>query len=735
MSFVPDKFGYIAIAVVLAAGSAYGQISDQQEKRIDAVLVADAPVLDGVLDDDVWASAAVFTDLHQIAPVEFDPPSEKAKIHVIRTKDALYVGVRFFDREPEKINDLHLMQGGYDFGTDSMQLFLDPLNQGRSGYAFDLNVNAIRTQGLFDNVTNQNWAWQGIWHAETTIDDEGWVAEIEIPFKTLAFDPSNDEWGLTVGRFTPRTNQWDGWSSSNRDMNPGNFGKLGGMEGAETGVGLDIVPSATVSQSHDFEADQSSDSVEPAIDIFYKVTPTLTASFTANTDFSGTSVDERKINLTRFGLFYSEKRKFFLQDTEIFSFGGIGGMRWIDSSTISRAERESGQPFFSRRIGLSSEGETVPINYGGKLTGRLRGWDIGLMGITQEASANVGKSDLFVARFARNILSESSVGAIFTSGDPNSDLDNTLAGIDFRYLNTKLPNGGTLQGALWYQQSDSEGVDDDQAAYGVSIKVPSSAGLRYGLSYKEFQENYYPALGFVNRTNVGDFTAELGYTWYPAKGPFQRTFSGIDYQRIETLDDKLQSQLISIRAFEGSTSSGQNYGLQYLLNAEVLETPFEISEGVIIPAGEYNFNSYCANASSAPTGNYTFQAYYCGGEFFDGNMSAPGATVAWRPSKHFNFSLSYGVNDIDLPQGSFITRLATLNADIIFSNTLYWANIVQYDNVTYGLGLNSILRWIPRAGREMVFVMNREFVDYTRDQNFTSVTGDTTFKFSYTFRF
>ena len=734
MPSMGKQFCITVISVVLIESEAYGQIVNQQAKRIEAFLVEEAPVLDGVLDDDAWASAAFFTDLHQISPVEFDPPSEGAKIHVVRTKDALYVGARFFDREPDKISDLHLMQGGYDFGTQSMQLFIDPLNQGRSGYGFDLNVNAVRSEALFDNVTNQNWAWEGIWHANTTLDDKGWIAEIEIPFKTLVFDPTNDVWGLSIGRYSPRKTEWDGWTSSNRDMNPGNFGKLGGMSGAETGAGLDIVSSGRVSQSIDFETDQSSDSVEPAIDV-YKLTPTLIASFTANTDFSGTSVDERQINLTRFGLFFPEKRKFFQQDSDIFSFGGIGGMRWEDRSTISRAERESGQPFFSRRIGLSGAGETVPIDYGGKLTGRLSGWDIGLMGIRQNASEGLAPSDFFVARLSRNILSESSIGAIFTSGDPDSDLDNTLAGVDFRYLNTRLSNGGTLQGSLWYQQSDSEGMDDDQAAYGVSLKVPSRVGLRYGFTYKELQENFYPALGFVNRTNVRDLTAEFGYTWYPASGPFQRAYSGIDYQRIETLDDDLQSQLVSIRAFEGSTSTGDSIEFHYILNDEVLKTPFEISDGVTLPVGEYAFKQYCLSTGTGPSRRITLGAYYCGGEFFDGDISAPSVQLGWRPNKHFNFAIGYGVSDIDLPYGSFINRLVSFNADIVFSNTLYWTNVLQYDNVSHGLGLNSILRWIPRAGREMVLVINREFVDYTRNRRFTSVTGDMTFKFSYTFRF
>jgi hypothetical protein len=727
--------GLAGLAALCVSGAVSAQMVDATGKRIDAFMIDEAPVLDGVLDDDAWAFAAVITDLYQVTPEEFAPPSEESQIYVVYTKDALYVGARFYDREPDKIGALVLRQGDFSWGEDTITVMIDPLNQGRSGYAFDLTANGLRNQALYQNVTKQNWAWQGIWHGEARLDDQGWVAEIEIPFKTLSFDPSNDIWGLNVGRYIGRKTEQIGWTSRNRDMNPSAFGEITGMSGAQKGVGLDVVPSARVSQSKDFEAGVTSDSVEPAIDVFYKLTSSLTASLTVNTDFSGTSADARQVNLTRFGLFFPEKRVFFLQDTDIFEFGQIGGRSFDDRSTISRVEKESGRPFFSRRIGLSGGGETIPIDYGGKLTGRAGGWEIGTLGIRQEPFQSLGASDLFVARVSRNVFEESSLGFIFTSGDPDSDLGNTLAGVDYRYLNTRLSSGSTLEGSLWYQQSDSEGIDGDDAAYGISLRVPTAEGLRYGLSYKELQENYYPALGFVNRNNVRDLTVDIGYTWFPAGGSIQRAFSGVDYQRIETLQNQLQSELLSIRALEIVNGSGDSIELQYQLIDEVLDTPFEVSEGVIIPVGEYGFDQYCVNIGTGQHRRLAVEGYYCGGEFFDGDISAPGADITWRPNEHFRFALGYHVSDIDLPYGAFITRLASLRADIAFTNTLYWENTVQYDNVSYGLGLNSILRWVPRAGREVILVANREFVDYTRDRTFTSVTGDITFKFGYTFRF
>ena len=717
------------------AGAANPQMVDSSAKRIDAFMVDEPPVLDGILDDDAWAFATVVTDLHQVDPEEFAPPSEESQILVVYTKDALYVAARFYDSEPDKIGALILRQDDWSWGEDSLTVMVDPLNQGRSGYLFDLTPNGVRNQALYENVTQKNWNWRGIWHGEARIEDDGWVAEIEIPFKTLSFDPSNDVWGLNLGRYIGRKSEHIGWVSSNRAQNPSSFGEVTGMSGAEKGIGLDVVPSARVRQSKHFEDGTSSDSTEAALDVFYKLTPSLTASLTANTDFSGTGVDERQINLTRFGLFFPERRVFFLQDTDIFEFGRIGGERHDDPTTIPQAERESGRPFFSRRIGLSGAGETIDIDYGGKLTGRTAGWDIGVLGIRQDESQAPDAGDLFVARLSRNILGESSVGVIFTSGDPDSIVDNSLAGIDFRYLNTRLANGSILEGALWYQQSDTEGMDGNDSAFGVSLNMPNSEGFRAGIAYKELEENYYPALGFVNRVDVSDLTADVGYTWYPFRGPIRTAFSGIDFQRIETLDGELQTQVTTFRALEMKNDYGDEVTLHYQLFDEYIDTAFEISDGVFIPIGSYSFEQACVNFGTGEHRRLSAKGYYCGGDFFDGSISAPGIDLTWRPSAHFRFSAGYHVSDIELPQGEFTTRLSSFRADIAFTNTWYWENLLQYDNVSYTLGMNSILRWIPRAGREAILVINREFADYTHNRSFTSVTGDITFKFSYTFRF
>lgn len=693
------------------------------------------PEIDGRLDDLVWRQAAVVEDLHEVSPDEFSETSEPSRFYVLYDRDAIYVAGRLWDSDPDNVIAKMLRKGDFSFGDETMSVILDPHNTGRSGYIFDLNPNGIRNEALYTDVTKENWDWQGIWHGAARKDSEGWVAEVEIPFKTLSFDPANDTWGINFARWRARTGEFYGWVSSNSSVNPANSGKLHGLVGLDQGTGLDIVPGIRVSKRKDFSTSQSTTDLEPSIDVFYKLTSALTAALTVNTDFSGTGADVRQINLSRFSLFFPERRGFFLQDTDIFEFGRIGGNEPYFTTVLDQVERESGRPFFSRRIGLSDSGEAIDLDVGGKLTGRVGRWDIGILNIQQASYANVDSTNLFVGRAAASVFAESMIGAIVTSGDPTSDLDNTLVGVDFRYLNTRLAGGGALEGALWYQQTDTDGLDDDDAAFGLNLKMPNGRGFRGGIGIKELQANFNPALGFVNRVDVRDYTLEFGHTWIPENQRLRKIYSGIDAERIDTIAGELQSEMITIRAIEIEMPSSDQIKLHYGFFKEQIVDPFEISEGIFILPGLYTFEQYCVWTGSGEHRSLAAQFFVCDGGFYDGDSLDVNLEATWRPSPHFKFVLSYDVNDIELPQGDFITRLASLRADIAFTSTWSWENFIQYDNVSDSLGLNSILRWLPRAGREMVLVINREFQDFDQRRSFTSVSSDIAFKLSYTFRF
>ena len=711
--------------------------SDPGQKTVRIVRTPAPPVIDGALDDTVWANAAVVTDLHQVNPTEYAAPSERTEIYLLYDDDALYVGARLYTN-PDDITANVLRQNNSAMTQDdTLFVTLDPFNTRRGGYFFGVNPNGVRQDGLYRNVSEFYGDWDTIYEAKTSRFDGGWIAEYEIPFKSLSFDPNTDAWGLNFSRSLQFRDEDIAWVTRNRRWDPSSAGLMVGLEGLEQGIGLDVVASASVGRTKRFETattgPSSRSEAEPSLDLVYKLTPALNGSLTINTDFSATEVDDRQVNLTRFGLFFPEKRDFFLREADIFEFGRIGASD--GNGSISNAERQNGRPFFSRRIGLTGAGELVDLEYGGKVSGRIGRFELGALSIRQDESFGVDATTLSVVRAKAGIGSESTVGTVFTNGDPLSDVDNSLAGVDFLYRNSRLPGGRTLEAGAWYQQSDTTGLEGDDAAAGIGFSIPSNARLRGGLAMRELQANFNPALGFVSRRGVRDYSGHVGYTHRPAAGHWNSLYFVLDAQRIEKLDGRLESQRIAATPFQLTSRTGDVLFMRSNFEKEVLDVKFEISPGIEIPAGEYSFNDHGIEYSWAAHRKVSGRVAVTNGDFFGGKRVRLFGNAAWQPSPRFRTSIGFNINDIDLPYGSFHTRILSTGFDIVFSSTLSWVNLIQYDNVSEIMGVNMRLHWIPEAGRELFFVINHNLEDLDHDNRFHSSSADVVAKLNYTFRF
>ncbi len=729
---------------VLAAGLAFVAPSldvfaqDAQQaslKRFEIKRTDTPPVIDGSLDDEVWSNAAFVEDFHQIRPNEHTEPSQQTRVLVTYDDDALYVAARLSDDVSDGVTARILKQGEMVWDDDFFMLILDPFLDRRSGYRFQTNPNGVRREAIFANSNQAEDNWQGIWRAESAVDESGWTTELEIPFKTLSFNPNNEDWGINFGRGIARNNEFIGWVSRNRTQDPSIAGIASGLTALRQGLGLDLVPSVSLRRERDFAVSVNDSEIEPSFDMFYKFSPALTGSLTVNTDFSATEVDDRQVNLTRFSLFFPEKRDFFLQDADIFEFGRIRQPDFESGSTFSFSLQQNGRPFFSRQIGLSQSGQPVDLNYGAKLTGRSGRWNLGTLAIRQDAFEDIEATDIFVARASANVLSESSLGLIATYGDPGSNLDNSLVGVDFLYRNSRLSGGRTVEGEVWYQQSDTEGRPDDDEAFGIGIHAPNRTGLSGGIAVKEIQANFNPALGFVSVRGIRDYTVDIGHTTRPREGYLAAIFSGVDAQRVESLAGGLDTQAITWRALELENRPGDTLNFRYTANKEVLGRPFEISTGVFIPPGSYSFDEAGFELVFADQRRIAGSFGYADGDFYDGTRETMTGRFVWRPSRHFGATVEYEYNDVELPHGDFTTRLFRMRVDWVFSSTLSWVNLIQYDNESEVLGINSRLHWIPQAGREAFIVLNHNLQDLDRDNKFSSALSDLAVKFSYTFRF
>ncbi len=703
-------------------------------------LTGDMPAIDGRLDEAVWQQATIVDDLHQITPREYQAPSETTQVRIFYDRQTLYVGARMSQTATVVANILR--QGQQFWGDDLFAIFIDSFNDKRNGYRFQMNPNGVRMEAIYENASNTNWNWNGIWRAAATEDEQGWTAELAIPFKTLSFNPENDTWGVNFLRDISRGDESIGWVSRNQNTSPGSAGIAVGFGELQQGRGLDVVPSGVFRAHRSFDPATTETEVDPSLDIYYKVTPYLNGSVTLNTDFSATEVDDRQVEFTRFSLFFPEKRDFFLRDSDIFQFGRIGvlgrfGVGTLD--TFSRPDLVNGQPFFSRRIGLSQAGQPVDLRFGGKLAGRAGPWNVGALAIRQERFEDVDATDIFVGRAAVNVLEESSAGIIVTHGDPRSNLENSLVGLDFRYANTRLPAGRVLEADVWYQRSRTDGLSSDDSAYGFRLRSPNTLGFRGSVGSKTIEEHFFPALGFVNRSGVRNHTMKIGYTHLFRGGPLRSGYSGLDAERIDLIGGGLQTQVLTFRAFEFATNQRLRGHAFFHTTDEVLVRPFVVwrrgSERVEIPAGEYSFDGMEFHFSTSNTRPVWAGLSYSPGDFFDGTRKRSSVGVGWRPSRHLVTTVSYQHNDVELPYGAFTTSLVQLRTEVVFSSTLSWVTLLQYDDISESMGVNARLHWIPEAGREGFLVLNHNLQDSDRDNRFDSVGTDLAVKLNYTFRF
>jgi len=733
----------LIVTAMLHSSLSYSQDSLIQEQRVEskrfrAVKVDTAPVLDGLLNDLVWEQAEVVTDFHQTRPGDHASPSELTELYVVYTEDALYVAARMYDSDPELISAPTIRHGQGLPSDDRLVMILDPFNQGRAGYRFETNLNGVRHDALYESSTSFRADWNTIWETATGVDGESWIAEMEIPFKSLPFDPQLETWGFNFGRGIRRRNEEMAWVSLDRSYNPTIMGEMTGMQGMDQGLGLDIVPSVAAVRQRQFSPYGVDESFEPSLDAFYRITPSLNAALTLNTDFSATEVDNRQVNLTRFNLFFPEKRDFFLNDSDLFQFGNISGFSGGNNAS-SGASRENGRPYFSRKLGLSADGSPVDIEYGGRISGRVGRFNIGTLAIHQDEFGDVSASDMLITRISANVLSDSRIGLIYTDGDPTSNLDNSVMGTDFQYIDNQFMENRILRGNFFFQQSDTPGISGDDASYGFGIILPASEGIRTRFGYKVVEENFNPAMGFVNNSDIEDLTADIGYTHYFNGGMLQTAFAGIDMQRINQLDGGLQTEVFAYRLLELETRSSDSFNLSYYTNKEVVHAPFTIfrepGDEVVIQAGSYEFNEQEIGFNTAGQREFSGGINYRTGDFFNGERVNINGNFNWNQSRYFNMSLRYDWNDIELPQGSFITRLSSINTQVAFSPTLYWISLVQYDNLSEEIGINTRLQWIPRAGQEAFIVLNHNMQDSDRDNSFHTAQSDISLKFRYTFRF
>lgn len=688
--------------------------------------------VDGVLNESAWRRNPGIADLVQVEPKQGEAPTEATKVWLAFSKDALYIAVRCEDHNPRQIVATEMRRDAELTENDNVAIMIDTYHDHRNAYYFATNAAGSLVDGRVTENREPAVEWDGIWNVRTRIDDGGWTAEFEIPFKTIGFNPALRDWGFNISRYLARGRETSRWASPSLDVQLSQAvraGHLTGLEGISQGVGLDIKPYGIAGFNRDIEASQLwKGKVDGGADIFYRITSNLMSSTTVNTDFAETEVDARQVNLTRFPLFFPEKRTFFLEDAGIFEFGQGGGSEGGDLI-----------PFFSRRIGLL-EGNEVPLRAGEKLTGKVGRFDLGLLDVqtgdlTRENVRIAPGKNLTVGRVKANFGRQSYIGALFTNGDPTGETSNQVGGLDLKLATSNFLNREkNLSLTMFGSKTRTNGVEGRDTSYGGEIAYPNDL---LSLSYKwlKIGENYNPALGFVPRkgVRVASTSADLRPRpkfWRIRQMSFEFAYN--DYYNLARRASETKE--IQTTPFQWFFHSGEMIEYQWNWNREQLFELWSIRDGVGLPAGAYRFNTHSFNFESSQSRPISFQTEFGTGSFYSGTRRQFDAELTWKKDRHFTTSFRLDQNWIRLAQGNFNTTVLMYRLDYAFTPFISLANFVQYDTESRNAGLQSRLRWILTPGNEFFVVFNHAWQENQFDR-FEAAQTRSRVKFNYTLRF
>lgn len=678
---------------------------------LSATRAASPPTLDGdVLNDSAWRGLPAASGFVQTTPDEGEPASERTEVFVTYDAETLYFGVVCYDREPTGIIVSDSRRDADLDETDSFQVVLDTYDDSQTGFVFGTNPAGIQYDGQSgDDGQSFNRNWDGAWRVQALIADFGWSAELAIPFRTLRFPRrSPQSWGINFQRNIRRHNERSFWAPLPLQFSLNRVslaGKLDNLEVPRQRL-LQLTPYVVATAAEGPEIDGTETETDAGFDVKYGLTPSLTLDATYNTDFAQVEADVQQINLDRFNLFFPEKRPFFLENSGLFSVG----------------VPQEVELFFSRRIGIGDQGETLPILGGLRLSGKAGRYNVGLLHMaTDDAPGSGAKDEFSVMRLSRDLGNRSSLGMIVTrrqtdgpalaGGDPGYTY-----GIDGRWgLNQRL------ELMAFAAETDNPDVNPTHAPADDRREHAYRVGMRYNseryssrLSYTEVGDDFNPAVGFLARRG---FRKADGFIlarfrpddWYG----IQELRPHISYRGFWDFDGFQETGYLHIdNHWEWKNGHEVHTGVN--LTREGVKEPFEIFPGVIVPAGTYDHSEALivafTNRGAAVSANIRLII----GGFFGGDRVATSPSITFRRGEKLNGELAWSHNDIDLPGGSFETNLGRLRLAYSFSPKVFVDGLVQYNDRSDRWSSNIRFGW-RRDASTGFFVVYNDIQELGRD--------------------
>lgn len=657
--------------------------------------------IDGWLNEPVWARAEHAGDFRQQDPDTGAPASERTEVAVAFDRRHVVIGIRCFDSEPSRILANQMQRDQSLNADDRLMIAIDTYLDGRSGYYFEVNPAGAMGDGLVlpGNGIQVNRAWDGIWNARVTRDDMGWSAEIDIPLQTVTFDPRSATWGFNVQRTIRRRSEealWSGWLRNEGLTYMAAAGRIDGLEGLTQGLGLDLMPYGigTVGDAP-ARGERAAAHASAGGDIVYNVTPAVRVNASFNTDFAETEVDQRQVNLTRFPLFFPEKRAFFLEGAGLFDF--------------SREPGNSLLPFFSRRIGLDENGTPQPIDVGAKLTGHIGDFDIGVLYARTRASDARPGEDFTVLRARRRFWAQSSVGGILTRRASDGTTRQTL-GLDLAVSSSRFSRRLIEASAFALTTSASTGASRP-FAYGARITYPNDP-LTAWLAYRTVDDAFDPAVGFVDRRGYRLLNPDVRYTWHFNNRVVRRNSFEGTLNMFFDKENRLETRTADAQLVRLQFQSEDMVELHLRPQFERLPRPFTISRGVVLAAGsEYSFLRTRVQGTSATRRRLSGSVLYEDGGFYSGDRRQLTASLGVRPGRGWLVAVGADINRIALREGRFVTRIWTNDVNVQVNPFTSLVSRLQYDSVSRQLGWQARFRWITKPGDDLYVVYSQNWID------------------------
>lgn len=687
-----------------------------EPREINAYKIQGKINLDGNLSDSIWQKIPHISNFTQ-RDLDFGKPiTERTEVAVVYNDNALFIGIWCYQKDISKIVAKY-MNPDFDYESDdNFQIMVSPFNDNRNGYLFVINPNGARADIQIFGGENGNEDWNGVWDTKATINSEGWFAEVIIPFSTLQF--KNDSilnWAINFERDIVSENEqalWQGWSRDNSIYAVVNAGRLSGISNISYAKKFEFKPYTLVGWQ--FDKTKGNDyPIKLGGDLNVNLSPTLKLNLSSYTDFAQVEADRIPVNLSRFSVYYPEKRQFFLEGYDLYNFY-LGDRNYA---------------FYSREIGIEN-GKQIPIIAGARLFGKIGKNNIGFLNIQEAKMDTIPTTNNTVFRYKRDIGKQSYIGGIITNVY-NSQHSNQVIGVDAAYQTSEfLHNKNLVVSGKVTTSFEDFTAQKNALTYRLFIDYPNDLIDNY-ISIASMQENFNPELGYIRRTNYDSYSWSFRLTprMLSNFGIKRMLFKPWGFTLYKTHSTgELESFSNETRPFGAVFKSGERFEINFIQNYDRLDENFDVTDNISIPTGKYMMYNYELQFETYQSRKIWLALLYNFGDFYTGNIKTFESELGININKHLNLNGSYTYNTVNLPQGKINTHEISSYINYAFTTKLNFSLFGQYNSLDEIMIYNIRLHWIPKIGSDFYFVYNIGYndpikqIDFLKPQTTSAVT-------------